>query len=504
MLSEATGYSEKCLTISCVPDDVLQNETHISIFALSPVKEEVDVQLEKVVQQEQTSSRKHALVIGASMAGLLAARVLSDYFEQVTVIERDQLPQTAQARKGVPQGKHTHLFLNKGVEIVEELFPDLYPALEADGAVPIDAINDFHWFHYGVWKLQFAGPMRIYGQSRPLLESHVRRRVAARPNVRIFDSSEVLEFVGNADNRAGITGIRLRQRNQDGSEHYVPTNLVVDASGRGSQTPRWLTELGYPPVEEVQVKIGVGYASRLYRRSDIASNAKVIGIYPWPQEKKRIGILFPIENNACFVTLCGYLHDHPPADDAGFLAFARDLPQPDLYEAIKNAQPLGPVAIHKFPSDRRRYYERLHMPDGLIVLGDANCSFDPIYGQGMTAAALGAQTLRDCLQQQSRAETMKNFSSRFQKALAKVIDVPWMLATSEDFRYPEVEGKRAFGLGILQNYTKQVGRLSMINPFITQTFYEVMHMRKPPSALFHPRILLPALLARQPVDISVR
>lgn len=439
---------------------------------------------------------RHALVIGASITGLLAARVLSDYFEQVTVIERDQLPPAVQARKGVPQGKHLHLLLNKGADIIGEFFPDLFPLLEADGALLLHPSNDFHWFQYGEWKLQFSGALRLYGQSRPLLEHHISRLVANRSNVRILDGCEVLSLVEKSSKSHGITGILLRHQQAKQGEEYIETNLVVDASGRGSQTPRWLRDLGYSPVEETRIKISVGYASRLYRRPNTAFHWKVLGINPWPLDSRRSGsgYVFPIEGNRWFVTLSGYLQSQPPADEASFLAFARELAKPDLYEAIKNAEPLSSIAIYKIPADRWCHYERTKHPDGLIVLGDAVCSFNPTYGQGMTVAALEAQLLWNGLRRQRNMGTMKGFPRRFQGAVARLLKDPWLLATSEDLRYPEVEGKRFFGLGTLQHYTRRVGHLTTIDPFAAETFYEVMNMEKSPSALFHPRILLPALL----------
>jgi len=257
--------------------------------------------------------------------------------------------------------------------------------------------------------------------------------------------------------------------------------------------------LGYPPVEETRVKIDIGYATRIYRRPVNAPDTwKAMGIYPWPLGMKRTGYIFPIEGNAWMVTLSGCLHDHPPAEEAGFLAFAGSLAKPDIYEAIKDAVPLSAIALHKFPASRHRHYERLsYLPDGLVVLGDAACSFNPIYGQGMTVAALEACTLRTSLQRlKGSIRDTVGFSSDFQKALTRVIRIPWLLAASEDLRYPATEGKRSFGMSVLQTYTQRVCRLTTSDPFVTQSFYEVLHMLKPPTALFHARILFPALLAR--------
>jgi 2-polyprenyl-6-methoxyphenol hydroxylase-like FAD-dependent oxidoreductase len=450
---------------------------------------------------------RHALVIGASIAGLLTARILSDYFEDVTVVERDHLPTNVHVRKGVPQGRHVHLLMEKGAAILSELFPTLFSDLEKDGALLLSPTADFRWFHFGFWKLQFPGPLRVYSQSRPLLEHHVCRHVVDRPNIRMLDDCEVTGLIRDVRTRSTISGARIRRCYHMSNEEYLMTDLIVDASGRGSQTPFWLATLGYPPIEETLVKIDVGYATRVYRRPEsAASHWKAMAIYPWPLDMKRIGYIFPIEQNEWIVTLSGHLHDHPPADEVGFLAFARNLAMPHIYEAIKVAEPLSPIFIHKFPANRWRHYERLsRMPDGLVVLGDAACVFNPVYGQGMTVACLEANILRVCLEHHlitHAAGDMTGFSRRFQKALANGLEVPWLFATSEDFRYPETEGKRPLAVHLLQSYTHRVSNLTASEPFVTQRFYEVLNMVKPPSALFHPRILIPTLSAHQAAAIT--
>ncbi|GHO72107.1 hypothetical protein KSC_109990 [Ktedonobacter sp. SOSP1-52] len=435
-------------------------------------------------------------MIGASMGGLLAARVLSDYFEQVTIIERDDLPTVPEARKGVPQGNHVHLLMIKGADIISDLFPGLFDELQADGSLEVSPTQDFHWFHFGCWKQQFPGELRAHSQSRPLLEYHIRRRVSNLGNVRILDGCEV-RGLQSTDDSTAITGVRIVQRDNGQTEECLEAQLVIDASGRGSQTPRWLGELGYPAIEETTVKVDVGYATRLYRRPEKNHAWKMLGIYPWPLERKRVGYCFSLEDNMWIVTLSGYHGDHPPADEAGYLEFARNLAQPDIYEAIKDAEPLSPIAIHKFPANRHRHYERLsRLPEGLIVLGDAFCSLNPVYGQGMTLAALEAATLRDSL---SRAHgDLAGFPLSFQKKLARVIQIPWMLTTSEDFRYPETEGKRPFGLPVLQAYTQRVSWLTAKDPLATKTFYEVLNMLGSPLELFDLRILRRAVVLQAP------
>src|SRR5437588_4521439 len=443
-----------------------------------------------------------AVVIGASMAGLLASRVLSEHFEQVTVIERDRLPQEVQARKGVPQGRHVHILLHRGASIMKELFPDLFPALIKDGAVPIDTVADFHWYNFGAWKARFKSGITFYSQSRPLLEGLVREQVAARSNVRFLDMCDVVKLCANHD-ATQITGVQIRHRQGEQHEEVLSADLVVDASGRGSQTPQWLATLGYDKVEETTIKVDVGYATRVYRRPEHNNfDHNVLAVYSTPPAEKRAGVLAPIEENRWIVTMIGWIRHYQPDDEAGFLAFARSLPQPDLYEAIKDAEPVTPLTIHKFPANRRRDYERIaRFPEGFVALGDAVCSFNPVYGQGMTAAALEAETLNTLLYQQRERRAsgdITGFSHPFQKKITHIVDTFWLLAASEDFRHPETQGKRPLGVNLLNRYARRVHELSTFNPQVTVLLYQVLQAIKSPMALFSPRILAKVLFKRAP------
>lgn len=439
---------------------------------------------------------QHAVVIGASMAGLLAARVLSEHFERVTLIERDRLEGMG-PRKGVPQGWQTHALLSKGAAIIEDLFPDLFPALVAEGAIEADMGADLLWHQFGVGKVRFTSGIRIYSLSRPWLEAHIRQRVAKRANVGFLEGTEVVQLIASADTRR-ITGVQIRAVEGAHNTGEMVADLVVDASGRGSQAPRWLTALGYPQVEERVVKVDVGYTTRTYRRPKaLPADWKILVIYCTPPQEQRTGLVQPIEGDRWSVSLSGWLKDYPPTDEAGFLEYARSLPNPALYELIKEAEPLTSAVSYRFAANRRRYYERMaRLPEGFVVLGDALCSFNPVYAQGMTVAAIEVETLQDCLQQR-RQKDLSGLTRQFQKAVAQTVSAAWMFTTSEDFRYPATEGKRPVGIGLFQWYTRRLLEAAAVDPRLALRFYHVMHMLKPPTTLFAPRVLAAVLFRKK-------
>lgn len=443
----------------------------------------------KVLEQNRFDTH-HAIVIGGSMAGLLAARVLSEHFEQVTIIERDRWIDDAQPRKGVPQGRHVHGLLAGGAAVLGEYFPDLFAALAQDGAVPL-CTSDLRRYQLGGWVGTVSSPVKSLWQSRPFLEQHVRAALSERPNVHVLDACEVTRLRTN-DER--ITGVVLRHRSGEQREEELAANLVVDASGRGSRASQWLASLGYSRVEETRVKIDVGYASRIYRCPDqLPTDWKVLFVFGTPPDNKRAGVIFPMQGGYWMVTLIGVLRDYPPDDVAGFLDYARSLAQPDVYEAIKEAEPITPIAVYKYPANQWRHYERLsRLPEGFIVIGDAVCSFNPVYGQGMSVAALEAKTLDTCLREQQSCpgnNHPSSFPQRFQKAIAKEIKAPWMLTTTEDLRYPEAEGQRSLGTRLFNWYIRHVIGLTASHPLVTAAFFQVQHLRKPLVSLFEPRIV---------------
>jgi 2-polyprenyl-6-methoxyphenol hydroxylase-like FAD-dependent oxidoreductase len=439
--------------------------------------------------------QQHAVVIGGSMAGLLAARVLSAHFGQVSVIERDRLPDGAAPPKGVPQGRHEHGLLGGGAMVLMDLFPDLFSTMVQEGA-PLVSSSEVRWYHSGVWKAPFPIERQTVYQSRPFLEQHVRKSLTARGNVRFIDACEVTGLCVQDDQ---VAGVFLRYRDEEQYKEMLPATCVVDASGCGSRTPQWLAFLGYGRVEESSVTVDADCATRIYRLPDpLPFDWKVMIVYGTPPDERRGGFIYPIQGGYWMVTLAGVFRDYPPDDERSFLEYARGLAVPDLYEAIKEAEPVTPIVTYKYAANRRRYYERLsRLPAGFAVMGDALCSFNPIFGQGMSVVALEAKLLDTFLQEQ-RSHAMPCgrpvWTMCFQKALADVVQAPWRLASGDDFRYQEAQGKRLFGTRLFNWYMRRIHELMASHPLVTLRGYEVLQLLKPFSALFEPRIVWAVLV----------
>jgi 2-polyprenyl-6-methoxyphenol hydroxylase-like FAD-dependent oxidoreductase len=443
--------------------------------------------------------KNHAIVLGGSIAGLMAARVLTEHFQLVTLIERDRLPAGAENRKGVPQGRHIHTLLTRGYEILLKYFPDMKMALEADGGIIGDSAGSFRSFRDGAYTPRFHSGLVTTFQSRPLLESEIRQRLLSIPNLRIVDGADV-EAIVASDNKQRITGVMVRLQGDDASPERIDAELVVDATGRGSQAVKWLSVLGYSAPEERMNKMDLAYTSRVYQRTPQGlGGADALLVASTPPDGKRGAGILPIEGDRWLVTLAGYLGDHAPADESGFLEWARSLPTSDVYNAIKDAVPLGPIVVHRYPFSRRRYFEKMvRLPEGFIVVGDAFCSFNPVYGQGMSVAAMEAETLDNCLKVERANGWRGDFPLRYFRQAAKVVDIPWALAAGADFRYPAVEGERPHTPALVNWYMHRFFRAALYDRTVAQVFLRVAHLVQPPSSFFHPAVVLRVLFFRAP------
>ncbi len=457
--------------------------------------------------REQGRGDGHAVVIGGSLAGMLAARVLCEHFGRVTVVERDRYPAGVAARKGVPQSSHLHGLMLRGQSILEQLFPGLGKELVAAGANAVDMTGEVAWLTPAGWAARFTSGLTALSFTRPLLDHHVRRRMASLPNVRFLEGTEVKRLVPRDGGRS-VIGVALEARDRGACEELLEADLVVDASGRGSRAPRWLEQLGYRAPEETVVNAFLGYASRLYRNPEgFDDHWKGVYVQAAPPEGRRAGILLPVEGGRWLLTLGGRGRDYPPTDDAGFLEFARSLRSPLIYDAVRRAEPLSPVTSFRANENRLRRYDRLSaLPHNFVVMGDAACAFNPVYGQGMTTAALGAIALDESLREQRRRPGggLRGFAPRFQKRLARVNAGPWLMATSEDCRYPNTEGgRRGPATRFMHGYMDAVTRLSTKDAGVRRLLLENIHMLKRPTSLFSPGVVLRVIKQAISIDAAV-
>lgn len=434
--------------------------------------------------QQNSFAGKTAIVIGASMGGLLAARALADHFEQVTLLERDVFPAPGEQRKGAPQGRHAHAVLAQGLEIMEGYFPGLIEQLVSLGADYGDVSELARWFHEGACHQPTHSGVNAINISRPRLEAAVRARVLALPNVQALEGCDVLGLLATPDN-ARVTGVRVIRRRAGSAEESLNADLIVDTSGRGSRSPVWLEALGYDRPHEEAVKIGVTYTSCVYERRPEhipGVNALIVAAAP---ENPRGGVLLSQEGNRWILTVAAYLGEQIPLDQAGLREFVRGMATRALFDVIKDAQPVGEPVPHKIPSNLRRRYEQLkRFPAGYLVMGDALCSFNPIYGQGMSVAALEARALGDCL-----AKGEAKLASRFFKQASKIIDIPWSTAVGNDLRFPEIEGPRTVMTKFINWYVGKLHHAAHHDAEVSVAFLKVVNLLAPPPSIMTPGIM---------------
>ncbi|WP_067473738.1 FAD-dependent oxidoreductase [Actinomadura hibisca] len=443
------------------------------------------------------------------MGGLLAARVLLDHFDRVTLLDRDRFPESPAHRSGAPQSYHAHGLLLRGREIIEALFPGIEEDLRAAGAtverdrVPFQVVSPFGPLPLMSIDYEFG----VY--SRFLLEWQIRERLAAHSRLRLLGGTEVVGLdTGGPAARPGsdrVTGVRTRHRGADiGAISVLAADLVVDASGRRSKAPDWLRELGYGEVAEETITSGIGYASRFYAKPDgFPGDWSGIVVNGRAPDNPRSGLVLGIEKDQWHVTLGGSAGAAPPTDEAGFLRWARDLPDPTVYECIRIARPLTPIRGHRTLTNRLRHFERLaRWPSGFVVTADAVCAFNPIYGQGMTVAATDALVLDECLRDHADpprgdvrphpARTRPGFEREFQRRLAKNVATAWMVASSEDLRWPgtALHGARPRRSGkAARRWIDLVLRAAVADPHLAERYFNLIMMMAPPATLFGPRVL---------------
>jgi 2-polyprenyl-6-methoxyphenol hydroxylase-like FAD-dependent oxidoreductase len=438
----------------------------------------------------------NAVVLGASMAGLLAARVLSEFYETVTLVERDELPDAADNRRGVPQGRHAHGLLGRGSLILGDLFPGFGDELVAAG-VPAFDYRDLSKASFSLAGHRassvggFSSVPPLYFPSRPLLESIVRRRVRDISNVEFLLGHDVVDLTSTAS-RDRITGARVASHNGAG-ERVLEADLVVDATGRGARTPAVLDELGYGRPAEDTVTVHVVYSSQLLRMPPGTLREMVVATTPVPSRPTGMA-LFGYENDTWMFTAFGMVGREPPVEPAERLAFVEAITPPHVMSALRNAEPLTEIDRYRYPANRWRRYDRMRrFPAGLVVIGDAVANFNPIYGQGMTVAAMQAIALRESL---SRGDD--GLARRYFRAAAKPIGVAWQFATSADLNLPEVEGRRSLMTRLANSYVDRLLTVCESDNTVAEQLIRVTGLIDPPTRLLRPKVMYRVARTRPP------
>ena len=434
------------------------------------------------VKRGRTTARNgHAVVLGAGFAGLVTAGALAEFYQRVTVVDRDPAPAPGEYRRGVPQGRHAHNLLPGGARTIEEIFPGILGEMAADGAVLADMLVGYR-FHFAGRELpQVPIGAEALQATRPFYEHHLRRRLLGHDGVRLLLGTDIVGLVPD-DARARITGVRIMRNAPGSSEDTLAADLVVDAMGRAGRTPAWLEQLGYPRPEEDRVGIDVAYASRIIRltpegteRAGYLVGGDIKGI-------PRGILLLAVEDGQHMLTLTGSgPENRPPADEAGFTDFLATAAPPDIIQAVLAAESLGAVASYRFPTSTWRHYERLRrFPEGLLVTGDALSCLNPLYAQGLTVAAMEAAALRRCL-----ARGRHDLSRRFFAAAASVVAGPWQMTASGDLP----EGSRTTAARLQAALMSRVTTAATRDGAVAVQLGRVIAMLDPPTSFMRPRVL---------------
>ncbi|MGX1541532.1 FAD-dependent oxidoreductase [Streptomyces adustus] len=438
-----------------------------------------------------TAGRPTAIVIGASVTGLLAASVLAE-FADVTLVERDVLPAGPQPRTGVPQARHAHLVWSGGVRAFDDLVPGLVGGIVAGGGRLVHIMGDMvSRAPNEIWFRRFLSTHhRNLVCSRDLLDSVLRDRVLAHERITLQQHTTVHALEGDARR---VTGIRASAGDR---ELTISADLVIDASGRGSRAPHWLRDLGLPDVIERTVNAGVAYATRLYRAPGTTENMDfpLVNVQANPAAPPgRGGIILPVEGGRWIVTLSGTRGGEPTADPEAFVDFALALGDPVIGDLIKGAEPIGGVETTRATGNRRRYYEKAERwPEGFSVLGDAVAGYNPVYGHGLTVSAQSALALRRVLR---RAHlTDPGTALRVQRAVARPVAAAWDLAVGQDAFYPGAADTPPTAVEkFLARFVDRAVATGARNPRALGALLDVMSLEKPATRLFSPDMLLPML-----------
>ncbi|MFE7776348.1 NAD(P)/FAD-dependent oxidoreductase [Streptomyces sp. NPDC057445] len=438
---------------------------------------------------------RHAVVIGGGLAGTLAAAACIPYVDKVTIVERDELPDGPVPRKGLPQARHAHMLWSGGARAMEALVPGVTDAWLAAGAHRIPLPTGMVSYSPAGWYRRWHKESHfLIACSRDLLDWTVRDRVLKSSAVRLLTGTEPQRLTGTSHRVDGVI-VRL----PDGAERHLAADLVVDACGRSSRAPQLLHGLGVPAPPEEEIDAGVVYASRLYKAPAVVEHPPVINIQADARRRRpgQAATIVPIEGDRWFVAVSGTRGGAPTGDTSEFVDFALGLRHPLVGEVLSRAEPLGDVAVSRSTVNRRRYWEKpAAAPEGFVIVGDAVAALNPVYGHGMSVAALGALALRNQLERSDVRSA--GFARRVQRAVARPTDVAWTLATGQDMHFPGSKGRKPTAFDrLLQRYVNRL-TLTAIGSFrVAKALTDVMTLQKGVAPLVRPDVVLAALRGPQ-------
>lgn len=458
-----------------------------------------------------------AVVIGASIGGLLVARALADHVDEVIAIDRDTPPAEPGIRRGASQGGAAHLLLDSGRQAMERLLPGLFDELRAAGGNQAD-MGEVCCYQSGHYKIRAQTGLSVAVQSRPFLEHHVRQRVSALEGVqlryglvcrglvasggrirgvRVSESGRASES-GVRSSESGVmsseSGVRSHDSDvlsseisgsEDAVEELLEADIVVIACGCGSQAVRWTEELGVPAPPTQTVNIGLGYASRLYENMpEVPNERPAIITYGVRPRAKVHGLAFGVEHGRVLVSGMGYHGEYPGREAESFEAWFNQLETQDIARNLAQATPVGEVHSFRIPKQFRRHWQRVSLPEGLAVVGDAACGLDPIFGQGMSVVALQAAALQEML-------ARGPFKTRkVQKMVARKTDRPWLITAIEAARYGEsAPDVRVPLVRFVQRFLDRVYAVSTHDRVVYRAFLDVIFLNRDATWLFRPSIL---------------
>ncbi|MFF4521210.1 NAD(P)/FAD-dependent oxidoreductase [Streptomyces bluensis] len=431
---------------------------------------------------------RHAVVVGGGVAGLLAAHVLAEHADRVTVVERDRYPEGAGPRPGVPQSRHPHVLIEGGQRALDALLPGFTDELRAAGAPRVGMPSDMAQWQAGRWFRRVPASIHIFTGSRLQFEELLRRRVLAHPAVTMLESTDVVGLLGDASR---VRGLLVRERGDSARKEERPleADLVVDASGRATKAPQWLTAIGADAPHEETIDTGLAYASRVYRDTDGTLSGDTPAVYVIPNPEQTYGaVVLPLEDGNHLVTFSGLRGDEPPTGDDEYLAYAKRLPHPLVYRWLREAEPRSPAfGFRQTANVRRRYDLPGRRPAGFLATGDALCTFNPVYGQGMSVAAMTAVALRDALADGRRTPTTR----RVQRALLAASRQAWDISAGADRNMPGALGNAVASRAVDRPvgwYLRRVEERTPGDPVVGEAFRSVLSLKAPVSALFTPQV----------------